>query len=135
MLYKNYLLLIFSDLTVYFIPLPGSQKTGHKEERGDEDPTGPQISAKRASVKSLQSQSSTEDNSWAAADSPVSTRRTAVRVSFKGDKELSEVHDIVSDFKFPPVTRSSICIVYLKSHLYAYTLRPKPHSALHLQEN
>ena len=120
---------------MYFIPLPGSQKTGHEEERGDEDPTGPQISAKRASTKSLQSQSSTEDNSWAAADSPVSTRRTAARVSFKGDKELSEVHDIVSDFKFPLVTRSSVCIVYLKSHLYTYTFRPKPHSALHLQEN
>lgn len=83
--------------------LSGSQKTGHEEEGADEGLTGPQISAKRASSKSLQSQSSAEDNSWAAADSPVSARRTGVRVSFKGDNELSEVHDIVSGFeKFSP---------------------------------
>lgn len=80
-----------SEMRVIFLTLPDSRKAGHEAKRADED-----FSAKRASSKSLQSQSSIEDTSWAAADSSISSRRTGVRVSFKGDKELSEVHDIVS---------------------------------------
>ncbi|KAL8595237.1 hypothetical protein ACOMHN_043389 [Nucella lapillus] len=52
---------------------------------------GAGFAAKRSSSKSYQSDVSQDDNSWAATNSPTSPRR---RVSFKGDKELSEVHDI-----------------------------------------
>ena len=73
---------------------------GQRREGKDDDDSwsGPAIKPKRGSSKSQNSDISVED-SWAAADSPVSPRRSAVRVSFKGDKELSEVHDIVSDFE------------------------------------
>ncbi|XP_076469124.1 uncharacterized protein LOC143299673 isoform X3 [Babylonia areolata] len=73
-----------------------SGRTGGRAKDNNTWMGGAGITAKRSSSKSYQSDISQDDNSWAATDSPVSPRRSAVRVSFKGDKELSEVHDITA---------------------------------------
>ncbi|XP_070192077.1 ankyrin repeat domain-containing protein 26-like isoform X3 [Littorina saxatilis] len=81
--------------------LPSESDDGESQKAGQEEKVAGELfesetPARRASAKSVQSQSSVEENSWAAADSPITPRKTAVRVSFKGEKELSEVHDITA---------------------------------------
>lgn len=71
----------------------GHRTSGNTQSGGNESEFN---KTKQLSNKPLQSQASVEESSWGPADSPLTPRKSAVRVAFKGDHELSEVHDIVS---------------------------------------